>query len=118
MLIRKKRHILKNLESDIEELFDDEEFIEHSSHHVLNEIVVWARNLAVLIAAVLFLISIFDHELTKFKAIAYFFGAAAYFLELVEMTEYFKHKPPIKELFMVYCFGPLYILMGISYLLH
>lgn len=118
MLIRKKRHVLKNLETDIEELFDDEEFIEHSPHHILSEIIVWTRNLAVLIAAILFLISIFNHHLTKLRAIAYFFGAAAYFLEMVEMTEYFTQKPPIKELFMVYCFGPLYILMGISYLFH
>ena len=118
MLIRKRRHVLRNLETDIEELFDDEEFIEHSKSHILSEIIVWGRNLAVLVAVILFLISIFNHELTKLRAIAYFFGAACYFLEIVEMTEYFRHTPPIKEMFMVYCFGPLYILMGISYLFH
>lgn len=117
MLIR-KRHILKHLETDIEELFDDEEFIEHAAHPVINEILIWTRNVGVIIAVVLFLISIFDHHLTKLRAIAYFFGAACYFLELVEMTNYFREKPHLKEAFMIYCFGPLYILMGISYLLY
>lgn len=117
-MLRIRRHVLKHLERDIEELFDDEEFIEHAQHPILNEIIIWARNLGVLIAVVLFLISIFNHHLTKLRAIAYFFGAACYFLEIVEMTNYFREKPHLKEMFMVYCFGPLYILMGISYLLY
>jgi len=76
-----------------------------------------ARNIAAAVAGVLFLISIFDVVLV-IKALAYFTGSAAYILELVIMTECFKVKPNHDELFMIYVFGPLYILMGISYLLH
>ena len=117
-MLKNRKHSPRQLERDIEELFDDEEFIEHAKHPVMNEILIWLRNIGVLIAVILFLISIFDHHLTKLRAIAYFFGAGCYFLELVEMTNYFREKPHLKEMFMVYCFGPLYILMGISYLLY
>ena len=51
------------------------------------------------------------------KGIAYFFGAAAYFCEIVLLTDCFTAKVPHKELFMAYCFGPMYILLGLSYLL-
>lgn len=109
---------IENVENEIEELFDDDEFIDNSHFHAIAEFVVWGRNVAVLIALILFLITIFNHDLTKLRAAAYMCGAVAYFFETVEMTEYFKHRPPLKEMFMVYCFGPLYIIMGISYLVH
>ena len=112
------KQILKHIEKDMEELFDDEEFIENSSHPVFNEILVLLRNIGVLIAVVLFLISIFNHHWTKLRAVAYFVGAGCYFLEMLEMTNYFRERPQLKDMFMVYCFGPLYILMGISYLLY
>ena len=53
----------------------------------------------------------------RLKGIAYFFGAAAYFCEIVLLTDCFTAKVPHKELFMAYCFGPMYILLGLSYLL-
>ena len=52
------------------------------------------------------------------KAIAYFCGAVAYFLEILLLTDCFKKKVHHKELFMVYCLGPLYLLMGLNYILH
>ena len=50
-------------------------------------------------------------------AAAYFLGAGAYFAEILVLTDGFRRKVPQKELFMAYCFGPLYILLGLSYLL-
>jgi hypothetical protein len=73
---------------------------------------------AVLLAAVLFLISLF-HVPGKYvlKAIAYFLGAAAYFSEILLLTDCFRTKVPHQEMFMAYCFGPMYLLLGLSYLL-
>ena len=51
------------------------------------------------------------------RAAAYFLGAGAYFAEILVLTDGFRRKVPQKELFMAYCFGPLYILLGLSYLL-
>ena len=44
-------------------------------------------------------------------------GCDLYFCEIVLLTDCFTAKVPHKELFMAYCFGPLYILLGLSYLL-
>ena len=70
-----------------------------------------ARNLAAGAAAALFLASF------ALRAIAYFCGAGAYVAEILILTDGFRRKVPQKELFMAYCFGPLYILLGLSYLL-
>ena len=51
------------------------------------------------------------------RAAAYFLGAGAYFAEILVLTDGFRREVPQKELFMAYCFGPLYILLGLSYLL-
>lgn len=75
------------------------------------------RNLFVFLAAVLFLLSFVVSEAHLFRGIAYLFGAGAYFFELVMLTEGFSHHVPRREAFMALCFGPLYILMGLAYLL-
>ena len=73
------------------------------------------RNLA---AAVLFLASFALADIHKLlRAAAYFLGAGAYFAEILVLTDGFRREVPQKELFMAYCFGPLYILLGLSYLL-
>lgn len=51
------------------------------------------------------------------RGVAYIFGAGAYLSEFSMLTDSFTRKVPHKELFMVYCFGPLYVLMGLAYLL-
>ena len=56
-------------------------------------------------------------QLCLLRAIAYFCGAGAYVAEILILTDGFRRKVPQKELFMAYCFGPLYILLGLSYLL-
>ena len=77
------------------------------------------RNLFTGAAALLFLMSFFlsSHLHHTLRAVAYFFGAAAYFTEILMLTDIFKKRIPKREAFMAYCFGPLYVLMGISYLL-
>lgn len=77
-----------------------------------------ARNLAAGAAAALFLASFALADIHKLlRAIAYFCGAGAYVAEILILTDGFRRKVPQKELFMAYCFGPLYILLGLSYLL-
>lgn len=79
---------------------------------------LFLRNAFVVVATILFLISIFiGHSSGVLKFIAYLCGAAAYFCEYLHLTQFFRHKPPHNEVFMVYCFAPLYFLLGLSYLL-
>lgn len=75
------------------------------------------RNLFVFLAAVLFLLSFFLSAVHVLRGIAYFLGAGAYFFELVMLTDGFEHPVPRREAFMALCFGPLYVLMGLAYLL-
>ena len=75
-----------------------------------------ARNLAAGAAAALFLASFALADIHKLLR-AYFCGAGAYVAEILILTDGFRRKVPQKELFMAYCFGPLYILLGLSYLL-
>ena len=49
--------------------------------------------------------------------VGYFFGAAAYLFEMSLLTDCFTESIDPKESFMAYCFGPMYVLMGISYLI-
>ena len=50
------------------------------------------------------------------RAVGYLFGAIAYICEIMVLTDCFKVKIPHNELFMPYCFGPLYLIMGVGYL--
>ena len=78
-------------------------------------ILLIARNFAAGAAAVLFLASFALADIHKLlRAAAYFLGAGAYFAEILVLTDGFRRKGPRKELFMAYCFGPLYILLGLS----
>ena len=114
-----------NLHDEVEEVLHDvleglseEEILSHSSHRSLEHAVLLARNIAVGLAVLLFLLSLlpFPGRYTL-KAIAYFLGAAAYFAEILLLTDCFSRRVPHREMFMAYCFGPLYILLGLSYLL-
>ena len=75
------------------------------------------RNLFVVVAAILFLLSLILSGKHVLRAVAYFFGAGAYLSELVMLTDGFTRQVPRDEAFMAFCFGPLYVLMGIAYLL-
>ena len=95
---------------ELKEAFTEEELLAHSHHKRAEHVFLLARNTFVAVAALLFAYLI--------KAIAYFFGAGAYFCEILLLTDCFSQKVPHREMFMAYCFGPMYILLGISYLLH
>ena len=84
----------------------------------MEHVMLIARNIAAGAAAALFLASFLLPEIHKtLRAIAYFCGAGAYVAEILILTDGFRRKVPQKELFMAFCFGPLYILLGLSYLL-
>ncbi len=103
---------------DVIEGLSEEEVISHSHHKKLEHLVLLFRNIAVALAVVLFLASLFHPPYgNTFKAIAYFLGAAAYFSEFVLLTDCFTTRVPHQEMFMAYCFGPMYILLGLSYLM-
>ena len=74
------------------------------------------RNIFVFCTAVLFLLSLVLHA-HMLRGIAYILGACAYFSELLMLTDGFRRPVPRREAFMALCFGPLYVLMGIVYLL-
>lgn len=103
---------------DVIEGLSEEEVISHSHHKKLEHLILLIRNIAVALAVVLFLASLLhvSHG-SMLKAIAYFLGAAAYFAEFLLLTDCFSTRVPHREMFMAYCFGPMYILLGLSYLL-
>ena len=104
---------------ELKEAFCEEELLAASHHKRVEHTVLLLRNLAVAAASVLFFVSLF-HVPCRYllKAIAYFLGAAAYFGEILLLTDCFTQKVPRREMFMAYCFGPMYILLGVSYLVH
>lgn len=96
----------------------EEELIAQSPHKGRLHVILRLRNGAVAAAAVLFLASLIHVPgSSMFKAVAYFLGAAAYLGEILLLTDCFSHRIPHREMFMAYCFGPLYLLLGVSYLL-
>lgn len=111
-LIEQVKHTIDVTSPDADELI-------HGSHRKLDYVMLLCRNLMVGVAALLFIASFFFDEVYHIlKAIAYFCGAVAYLLELLLLTDCFKTKVPHKEMFMVYCLGPLYLLMGLNYIMH
>ncbi len=119
---------LKEHLEDHEEHGEHEKLFDHMHGHVhelspsQNKFLVM-RNIAVVAAALLFGLSLIDvgilHDLSyTLKAVAYIIGAGAYMLEYLMMTDGFKIKPPKWELFMPNVFGIMYIILGISYILH
>ena len=100
--------LLEEWKEDLVEALTERDLLLGSKH----------QNIAVGAALVLFIASLLHAPMEALlKGIAYFFGAAAYFCEIVLLTDCFTAKVPHKELFMAYCFGPMYILLGLSYLL-
>ena len=106
------------IDDRMEEGLSEEEVISHSHHKKLEHVILLIRNIAVGCAVVLFFVSLFDLSFSHtLKAVAYFLGAAAYCGEIVILTDCFSTRVPHREMFMAYCFGPMYILLGLSYLL-
>lgn len=87
-------------------------------HPKIDFLMLMLRNVCAGVAVSLFLIEFFLHGgHDTLKAVAYFIGAAAYIFECLAVTDCFKCKVRHTEMFMVYCFGPLYLLMGLDYIL-
>lgn len=110
--------LLRKIKKTVDKTIPDKKELTHEDHPRLDYIMLLARNLLVGIAAALFISSFFFGDIYHIlKAIAYFCGAAAYVFECLLLTDCFKTKVEHQEMFMVYCFGPLYILMGLGYIL-
>lgn len=111
-------HEVEDVIHDVYEGLSEEELISHSHHKTLEHYILIFRNIAVALAVILFAVSLFHfHGSNVCKGIAYFLGAAAYFSEILLLTDCFSERVPHQEMFMAYCFGPMYILLGLSYLL-
>ena len=110
---RKKTRMQDFLENFILE----EDVLAESQNVRRDRLFLWFRNLFVLGALILFLVSLFSIPHPHMvRGIAYFFGAAAYFSEILLVTGGFRKRLPSAEMFMAYCFGPLYVLLGLTYL--
>lgn len=79
------------------------------------ELLLVIRNVFAFAATVLFVITLLGgpHHL---RGIAYFCGAAAYFTEILALTECFKKRVSLRELFMAILFCPVYVLLAFDYL--
>ena len=111
-------HLLEQIKHTVDATIPDKEELTHGHHPKLAYFMLLARNILVAAAVVLFVFAlIFSDFYYIGKPIAYFCGAGAYALECLLLTDFFRTKVPHQEMFMIYCFGPLYILLGISYIL-
>ena len=111
-----QHHLLEEIKHVVDVTIPDKEELTHGLHPKIDYALLVLRNIFVAAAVVLFLLSIFFH-LDILKAGAYFSGAAAYIFECLAVTDCFQTKVPHTEMFMFYCFGPLYILLGLNYIL-
>lgn len=110
-------HLIEEIKETVEETLAEEEIISHNRHHFLSKLFLILRNITAAIAVSIFIFSLFLHSHAyTLKAVAYFIGAFTYLCEYLLLTDFFRTKIPHNELFMIYCFGPMYILLGISYI--
>ena len=110
--------LLEEIKHSVDATIPEVEELSHMSHPKIDYTLLILRNVFVLIAAILFLLSLFLHgAYNVLKAVGYFSGAVAYLFECLAATDCFKGKVDHHEMFMVYCFGPLYLLMGLNYIL-
>ena len=99
-------------ENEKRELPETEE--KHPARKAFNMI----RNVFVLLTAICFIASFFLHEHhLLIRGIGYCMGFGAYFAELLELTEGFNRKKHLDDLFMAICFGALYVVLAITYIL-
>ena len=109
--------ILESIKHTVDATIPDKEELTHGLHPKIDYALLILRNLFVAFAAILFFSSFFWHSAYNvLKGIGYFCGALAYVFECLAVTDCFQTKVPHTEMFMVYCFGPLYILMGLGYM--
>lgn len=110
--------ILEQIKHTVDATIPDKEELTHGHHPRLAYFMLILRNLLVGCAVVFFVLSLIFHSASHtLKAVAYFCGAGAYAFECLLLTDLFRTKVPHQEMFMIYCFGPLYLLLGVSYIL-
>ncbi len=110
--------LLEKIKHTVDATIPDKEELPHGIHPKLDYVLLILRNVFVGLAAAFFIASFFLHgSYNILKAVGYFCGAGAYIFECLAATDCFQTKVPHTEMFMVYCFGPLYILMGLGYIL-
>jgi hypothetical protein len=110
--------ILRKVKKTVDKTMPDKKEMINPRHPRRDYLLLLGINFLVSVAALLFVLSFFfDDAHHTLRGIAYFCGAGAYGLECLLITNFFKIKVPHEELFMIYCFGPVYILMGIGYFL-
>lgn len=110
--------LVRQIKHTVDATIPDKKELTHEDHPKLDYIMLVARNFLVTVAAILFVFSFFlDEHYHNLKAVAYFCGAGAYLFECLLITDCFKTKVPHQEMFMIYCLGPLYLLMGLNYIL-
>ena len=105
------------MEAAIEKFLEEEDLFVGHGKSTATQKILKLRNVMVLLAAALFLLSFQYQGYPALRAVGYIFGAMAYVFEIFVLTDCFQAKIPHNELFMPYCFGPLYLIMGIGYLL-
>lgn len=109
--------LINQIKHTVDATIPDKKELTHEGHRKRDYIMLVARNVFVCLAVIMFILSFFlDEHHYDSKAIAYFYGAGAYLFECLLITNCFKTKVPHQEMFMIYCLGPLYIIMGLSYI--
>lgn len=109
--------LMEQIKHTVDATIPDKEELTHGLHPKTDYILLVLRNVFVAAAAILFVLSFLIHSAQNgLKAAAYFGGGIAYIFECLAVTDCFQTKVPHTEMFMVYCFGPLYLLMGFSYI--
>ena len=114
--LREPRNKERKEKSWLETLWGDEELLTGKRKITPAQVMLLFRNAMALLAAMLFLLSLGSDRYPAIRAAGYLFGAVAYICEIMVMTDCFRIRLPRGELFMPYCFGPLYLIMGVGYL--
>ena len=96
----------REVESALEKFWGEEDLLVGKGKSTPAQIALRFRNAMVLLAAILFLLSLAPNRYPILRAVGYLFGAIAYICEIMVLTDCFKVKIPHNELFMPYCFGP------------
>ena len=109
--------VLKRIKKTVASTLPNKKELADGRHPHLSYVMLLLRNILVGCAAILFVLSLcLASVMHTLKAIAYFCGALAYFFECILITDFFHKKVPHREMFMIYCFGPLYLLLGFGYI--
>ena len=111
--------LLEEWKEDLVEALTEHDLLLGSKHQKIEHAVLLVRNIAVGAALVLFIASLLHAPMEALlKGSRISFGAAAYFCEIVLLTDCFTAKGAAQgSCSWPIASGPMYILLGLSYLL-